>query len=149
VAWHSQQAYGRSEYRGAVLNEVLATHSGPAAEYAQAFDAAHRLVETASSDIFGQLAAYGPPASAGKPDDVDLRPGDRGPQVSFTRQADDGSETRPDLEMGQLVWLDDVLVRDCVQITSGEFSFDLTAEQAERERCTGTVLAGTGEAWPR
>lgn len=59
--------------------------------------------------------------------------------------------TRFNLEMGQLVWLDDALVRDCVQITSGKFSLDLgvlVAEgEEERERCTGTVLPRTGEAW--
>lgn len=142
---HSQQAHGRSEYRAVVLDEVLATLSGPAEKYARAFEAANRRLDTAASDVFSQLAAYGPPAKVGRPQDIDMRSGSRGPQVSFTRPADDGNGPRWHLEMGQLVWLDDALVRDCVQVTSGEFSFDVLT--GERERCTGTVLHGTGQAW--
>lgn len=147
IGRYSQQAHARSEYRGTVLDEVLAALSGPAEEYARSFDAANRLLETAASDVFSQLATYGRPTTAGRPGDIDLRRGARGLLVSFTRPADDGNGTRFHLEMGQLVWLDDALVRDCVQITSSEFSFGLVA--GERERCTGTVLPGTGEAWPR
>jgi hypothetical protein len=146
IGRHSQQAHGRSEYRAAVLDEVLAGLSGPAQEYARSFDAANRLIETAASDVFSQLAAYGQPTTAGRPGDLDMRRGDRRLVVSFTRLADDGNRPRFHLEMGQLVWLDDALVRDCVQITSSESSFGLAS--AQRERYTGTVLPGTGEAWP-
>jgi len=121
IGKHSQQARRRSEYCVAVLDEVLAALSGPAEEYARSFDAANRLLETAASDVLSQLAAYGPPTTAGRPGDIDLRPGARGLLVSFTRPADDENGARFHLEMGQLVWLDDALVRDCVQITSSEF----------------------------
>jgi hypothetical protein len=143
---HSQQVRGRSDYRSAVLDEVLATLSGPAGQYARSFGAANRLIETAASDVFSQLAAYGLPDTEDRVRDIDLRPDPSGLQVSFTHPADDGNGPRSDLGMGELVWLDDVLVSDCVQIISSEFSFNLAGE---RERYTGAVLPGTGEAWIR
>jgi hypothetical protein len=142
---HSQQAHGRSGYRAAVLEEVLAVLSGPTGDYARSFGAANRLIDTAASDVFSQLVAYGLPATEDRARDIDLRRGPHGPLVSFTR-SDDENGMRSYLEMGQLTWLDGLLVRDCVQVTSSEISFGLVGE---RQRYTANVLSGTGEAWSR
>ena len=137
----------RLEYRETVLAEALAALSGRAAEYAQAFDAANRVLETAASDVFEQLAVYGQPTLVHSPQDIDLRPGNRGQLVSFTRPLAGETDTRSHLEPGQLVWLDDQLIADAVQITNIEYSYHDV--MGERERCTGTILPGTGKAWRR
>ena len=137
----------RLEYREAVLAEVLAALSGPAAEYAQAFEAANHALETAASDAVGQLAIYGQPALVHSPQEIDLRPGSRGQLVSFTRPLTDGNDAQFQIEMGQLVWLDDALIPDACQITNFEYSYDEVI--GERERYTGVMLLGTGEAWRR
>lgn len=138
---------GRLEYCEAVLAEVLAALSGPAAEYVQAFEAANRALETAASDVFGQLAVYGQPALVHSPQEIDLRPGSRGQLVSFTRPLVGGNDAQFHLEMGQLVWLDDELIPDASQITNSEHAWDEV--MGERERYTGTIFLGTGEAWRR
>jgi hypothetical protein len=137
----------RLEYREAVLVEVLSALSGPAAEYAQAFEAANRALETAASDAFGQLAVYGQPALVHGPQEIDLRPGSRGQLVNFTRPLTGGNDAQFHLEMGQLVWLDDELIPEASQLTNLEYSYDEV--MGERERYTGTILLGTGEAWRR
>lgn len=143
---HSRQALGRSIYRTTILNDVVAALSGPAKEYAYSFDEANRVLVTAASDVFSQLTAYGQPATSANPKNIDHKPGSHIRLVSFTQAADDGSEsTFPFLEMGQLMWVDNVLIHDCIQITSGQHSFGLAA--GEEQRYTGTVLAGTGRAW--
>jgi hypothetical protein len=146
VQKYSQRADERSEYRAAVLEEALAALSGPAAEYARSFEAANRMLEAAGSNIFGQLAIYGQPTLVPAPQDIDLTPGIHGQLVSFTRLATDSNQTPFHLEMGELVWLDDDLVTDAIQIISSETS---VSSMGERERYTGTILSGTGEAWER
>jgi len=146
VQKHSQRADERSEYRAAVLEEALAGLSGPAAEYTRSFEAANRMLETIAGDVFGQLAIYGQPTLVPAPQDIDLTPGIHGQLLSFTRLARDSNETPFHLEMGKLVWLDDELIPDAVQITRGEIS---VSSIGERERYSGTILSGTGEAWER
>jgi hypothetical protein len=146
VQKHRQHADERSEYRATVLKEALAALSGPAAEYARSFEAANRMLEAAASNVFGQLAIYGQPTLVPAPQDIDLTPGIHGQLVSFTRLATDSDQTPFHVEMGQLVWLDDDLVIDAIQIISSETS---VSSIGERERYTGTILSGTGEAWER
>jgi hypothetical protein len=137
----------RLEFREAALEEVLAGLFGPAAEYVQAFEAANRALETAASDVFGQLAVYGQPTLVRGPQDIDLRLGNRGQLVSFTRPLTGGDDTRFHLETGQLVWLGDELTPDAAQLMNLEYSDDVI--MGERERYTGTLLPGTGKAWKR
>lgn len=149
VTRHSHRAHERWTYRRAVMAEVLASLSGPAAAYAGAFDAANKLLETVAGDTFSQLAVYGPPETEVRPANIDILPGHRGPQVSFTRAPYDGNGLRPHLQMGEIVWLDDALVRDCVQIVAVEFSSGLYSDGEDRERVTGVMLEGTCEGWRR
>jgi hypothetical protein len=135
----------RLDYRKAVVAEALVALSGPAAEYAQAFEAANLALETAAVEVFGQLAVYGQPTLVRNPLDVDLRPGSRGQLVSFTRPPTSGGATLPHLDVGQLLWLEDELVPDAAHLTNLEYSYEeLTGE---RERYTATLLPGTGRAW--
>jgi hypothetical protein len=145
---HSRQAMERSVYRAAILSDAVAALSGPAKEYTSSFEEANRVLVTAASDVFGQLAAYGEPATGASPQNIDYRPGSHIQLVSFTQAANDGNESAsPFLEMGQLMWLDSALVPDCIQIISGQHSFGLA--EGEEQRYTGTVLAGTARAWSR
>lgn len=131
------------DYRAVVLEEVLYALSGPAAEYAQAFEAANHALETAASNVFGQLTVYGRPTPVSGTQDIDLTPGNPGQLVSFTRPVSGGEETQFHLDIGQLIWLDE-LIPDAVQLTKVEYSFNM---MRERERYTGTVVPWTGEAW--
>lgn len=142
----SQRTSEQSEYRASVLEEVLAALSGLAAEYARSFEAANSTLESATSDVFGQLAIYGKPILVPALQDIDLTPGLHGQLVSFTRVAPDSDEAPFYLEMGELVWLDDELIPDAIQIIRSETAF---SSMGERERYTGIILSGTGEAWER
>jgi hypothetical protein len=146
VQKHSQRADARSEYRAAVMEEALAALADPAMEYARSFGEANRMLETMATDVFGQLAIYGQPTLASSPRDIDLTPGIHGQLLSFTHLSADSNGTPFYLEMGELVWLDDDLVPDAIQITRSEFSL---GSISERERYTGKILSGTGEAWQR
>lgn len=146
VQRRSQRADKQSEYRVDVLEEVLATLSGPAAEYVRSFEAANRVLESAASNVFGQLAIYGPPTLVSAPQDIDLTPGIDDQLVSFTRPVTDSNKALFHLETGKLVWLDDDLVPDAIQIIRSEISF---GSIGERERYTGTILSGTAGVWER
>lgn len=134
------------EYRADTLERVLAALSDSAAEYTKAFEAANRLLEIAATEVFGQLAVYGQPVSVSNPQDIDLTPGAYGQLVSFTRPLADEDETQFHLETGQLVWLDNELITDCVRLTRCEIS---VGPMGERQRYTGTILAETRQAWIR
>lgn len=140
---HSPLLLARFNYRVAVMQEVLSTLSGPAHEYATAFGTANRLVETAASDAFGELVAYGPPLSIPSPQDIDLRPGT--PQlVSFTRALTEETEPSGTLEMGQILWLSDPLVPDAIRLIAAQHRFN---DSSAIERWTGLILVGTSDAW--
>jgi len=146
VQKHSQRADQQSEYRRTVLEEAVAALSGPAAEYVRSFDTANRLLETVASDVFGQLAIYGQPTLISAPQDIDLSSEIHGRLLSFTRPLIDPNETPFHLQMGSLVWLDDDLIPDSIQIIRSEVSISAVGE---RERYSGKILSGTGEAWER
>lgn len=132
-------AIRRDAYRQQVLADVLGTLVGAALEYAEAFDAAERLLELAASDVFGQLAAYRPIVLTGV---TDLAAGgaERG-TVEFT------VEDTAYLDVGSLAWVDDPLCSDAVHLTGLSYSFDQAA--GTRVRVTARVLGGTAAAWPR
>jgi hypothetical protein len=133
-------AMPRAMYRQTVLSEEINALTGPAREYADAFDAADQLVETIASDVFGQLATYGEPTTFGRPRDLDIQPGDQR-VVSFTYT----DAAWP--ELGMIAWVDDPLIPDAVLITRGDVNSD--AATGEALRLVGSVLAGTAAAWRR
>jgi hypothetical protein len=139
---YSPLLLARFNYRVAVLGEVLRTLTGPAEEYAEAFGALNQLIEIAASDVFGQLAAYGPPATVGRPYDVDLRPGSF-QLVSFTNSSADTNSPGP-LELGQILWLGDELIPDAVRLIGSTSTF---SQFSMEERWTGIILAGSSAAW--
>lgn len=129
----------RDQYRQLVMAEKLEALAGTAREYVDAFAAADQLVETAASDIFGQLATYGELSTLSQPEDLDLYPGN--PQaVAFTLP--DASWST---EVGMVAWVDDPLIRDAVHITSVTVNLDHATGMVQR--MTGVVLAGTAAAW--
>ena len=140
---HSQNLLARFNHRVAVLKEVLSTLSGVAKEYASSFAVANGLINTAASDVFGELTAYGPPQSVSGAQDIDLRPGTL-QLVSFTREAMDGTTGFRLLEMGQIIWLSDAIVPDAVRLIGTMFSMNLLSAT---ERWTGVILPGTRNAW--
>ncbi len=140
---HSPLLLARFNYRVAVLKQVLSTLSGPAQRYATAFGTANGLLETAASDVFGELATYGPPVSISPPQDIDLRPGTFR-LVSFTRTITEETDFPELLEMGQILWLGDPLVPDAVRLIGAEHRFD---DSGATESWTGVILAGTSNAW--
>jgi hypothetical protein len=131
-------AMRRDAYRQVVLSEEIETLSGSAREYADAFEAADQLVETAASDIFGQLAAYGEPTTFTHVQDIDLLP--RHPQAVTFILADD---VWP--EIGSIAWVDNLLVPDAVHITA--ITVHINEATGDAHRVTGTVLTGTATAW--
>ncbi len=138
TAHEPRLAMPRDRYRRAVLSEEIEALAGSAREYADAFDAADHLVETAASDVFGQLAAYGEPSTFGRPQELDMEPG-RPSAVSFALADDSWPET------GMVVWVDDPLTPDAVHITGVSMNIDRATGVAQR--VTGTVLTGTAAAW--
>lgn len=134
-------AMPRDRYRQVVLSEEINTLTGAAREYADAFDALDQLVETAASDVFGQLAAYGDPTTFNGLRDLDVQPRAAGRAITFILTL----TTWP--EQGMIAWIDDPLITDAVRIT--EVKVSLSIATGEVVRVTGTVLAGTATAWRR
>lgn len=132
-------AVPRDAYRQQVVADAIGALTGPAREYADAFDAADRLVELAGSDVFGQLAVYGAVVLA---DVTELAAHGAGPgTVEFT-VAD-----TVHLDPGAVCWLDDPLFPDAVHLTGLGYSFDQAAGM--RVMATGRGLVGTAAVWPR
>lgn len=138
----SHLALVRHNYRVTILNEALNTLTGSSQEYATSFTNANRIVETAASDVFGELVAYGQPTTVSGPRDIDLRPG-AFQLASFTCTTDAG-DVSP-LNLGQVAWLGDPFVRDAVRLTGVTVS--IGDQVTATERWTGMVLPDTGLAW--
>lgn len=128
----------RNEYRSTVMAEELAALSGAAAEYATTFDAVDRLIETAASDVFGQLACY--PVASWPCNKLEITPGEQ-TVVSFTLE--DDSPMWPGL--GMVAWLDDPLVIDAVQVMGVSYHWDRTGRTTHD--VTAMVLRQTAVAW--
>lgn len=109
-------AVQRDAYRQQVVNDAISALTGPAREYADAFDAADRLLELACSDIFGQLAVYRTVVLRSV-SNLSSHGAGMG-TVTFTVEA------AVHLDAGAVVWLDDPLVEDPVQLTSVNYSVD-------------------------
>lgn len=132
-------AMPRDAYRQTAVADALRALSGAAAEYADAFDAADRLVELAASDIFGQLTVYGPMVLTGVTDIA--AHGDGPGTIEFS------VEDEVHLDTGTVAWLDDPLCPDAVRLIGLGYSFDQAAGM--RVRATAERLVGTAATWQR
>lgn len=130
-------AFRRAEYREGVTAQEVDGLAGSAAEYASAFGAANALIESAASDVFGELTCYG--IDTFEPADVETSPG-RPPTVAFTV-----ADPREWPEPGVLAWLDDPLVADAVHITSVQVQFQNVGSVTIR--AAADVLSGTSDVW--
>lgn len=139
---HSQFALARYNFRVTVLNEALSVLTGSAQEYATAFTDVNKLIQAAASDVFGELAVYGKPATLTGSRDIDLRPGTF--QLVSFNYITDATKTSP-LNLGQIVWLGDALVCDAVRLTGTTVTID--DQIGATERWTGIILPGAGIAW--
>lgn len=138
TAHEPRLALPRDQYRQAVLSQEIDELGGLAREYTDAFDAADQLVETAASDVFGQLAAYGRISTLARPKSLDLQPSS--PEMAeFTLTKDIA------VEPGMVVWLDDSLVPDALHLT--EIHVQMGVATGLLTRVVGNVLAGTAAAW--
>lgn len=140
IAAAGDHAVARAKYRAQVLSDAVTPLSGAAREYTQAFEGVNAVIETAASDIFGQLLAYGAPITISRPQELDVRPGPpRTVEIALSNVA------WPDL--GAVVWIDDPLVDDAVHLIGMAMSYEPV--DGTHHRLTGVVLEGTAESWAR
>jgi hypothetical protein len=131
-------ALRRDAFRQEMIRAAIEELTGAALNYAVTFESVDRLIETAASDVFGQLAAFREPTMLGDQGDIDFIPGT--PQrVSFEYEGD------PWPSPGMLIWLDDELASDAIQIESHQYNF--SPATGGSHRIEGVLLAGTHAAW--
>jgi hypothetical protein len=130
-------ALPRHTYREQVVREQVQSLTGAAREYAEAFDAANELIEHAASDVFGQLAAYGDPSVIDGCCELTLRPG----EISFV------SKAAKMLEGGAIVWIDDCLITDAIQLRDLRINFDSATGMVQRAEAR--LLIESSVAWLR
>jgi hypothetical protein len=138
-AFEPRFALRRSDYREATVHDALATLSGRARSYADAFDLVDRLLERACSDVFGQLVFYGVPGDRLSPLELNLLPGAVAEVDLLVRDVPAFPET------GTLTWVDSPLVPDAIRIVAVSMQFDVV--EGESFRLRGEILAGTSAAW--
>ncbi len=131
-------ALPRAAYREHVMRDEIDALTGTARAYADAFEAADGLVETAASSVFGQIACY--PVRTMAAADLEIVPGAPA-TVRYTTPDVMLHMPRP----GALAWLDDPLVPDAVRINGVTMSLEETGHATLD--LTGDVLAGTAAAW--
>jgi hypothetical protein len=131
-------AVRRAEYRERALGDAIETLTGAAREYADAFEAANKVVETAASEVFGQLVAFGRPSAQYRASDVDLVH-DLSPQLSFILEGHDMPK------VGELAWVDNPFSDDAVQIIGLRMTADV--ERGELIRVSAVLLSGTADTW--
>jgi hypothetical protein len=128
----------RHHYRCTVLDEEIEKLTGPARQFANAFDAADQLVELAASDVFGQLALYGSPLLMQNVTEIDLDPGTPR-HIHFSVNNDCWLST------GELIQIDDPLVADTCRLIATTVSFG--SGSALAARLTAQILPGTSSLW--
>jgi hypothetical protein len=130
----------RLQYRAHQLTEAIARLTGPARDYADAFSAVEELLQFAINDIFGELALYGDPP---KMDvfNVEFDTSNE-PQVEF-EVSDTGSLF---LDLGQVLWLNNPVVKDAVRIEAAAFNTSQTHGSAAHYRAR--ILEHSAAAWP-
>lgn len=125
----------RHTYRCTVLNEEIATLTGPARQFADAFDTADRLLELAASDVFGQLAVYGTPLLMQNVTDIDFEPGTPR-HIRFSVHNDYWPHT------GELIQIDDPLIADTCLLIKATINLG-----SAPTRLAAQILPGTASLW--
>jgi hypothetical protein len=105
-------AIPRNEYRAHATRVAVENLKGSARAYVDAFSAANELIDTTTSEVFGQLMAYGDPLTISACG-LDLL-GGRPPRVAFSLAEHYVVCIGP----GSLLRLDDPLVPDILRIDS-------------------------------
>ncbi|MEV7782761.1 hypothetical protein [Kitasatospora sp. NPDC088351] len=137
-AHEPSRVMARHNYRTVVQDEEIDALTGPARDFADAFEHANTLVETAASDVFGQLAIYGAPSALGTVTGIDLEPGT--PRIAhFTYDGDLWPHP------GQLVQIDDALVKETCRLSGTSFS--ITQGSQASSRLSAEILPGTAAFW--
>lgn len=132
-------ALPRAEYRSHTTAQTIASLSGSAREYADAFNEVHNLLTLVACDIFGELALFGEPWPVPV---LNLETPEPGlPIVAFEGQGAAGFF----LTTGQVLWLSNESVADAVRIEAMSMKFDV---EGMRDHFEARVLLGTGAGWP-
>lgn len=132
-------AWRRTEYRSSTVAAVVESLEGAARDYAQAFSALQELLQLCTTDVFGELVAYGDPKEV-RASMLEF-PGPDASIVEFTAPDADPIS----FGTGQLVWLEESLVRDVVRVEAMTMSFDDVQDMTFSFRAR--ILDGTREAW--
>jgi hypothetical protein len=131
----------RGEYRTEVVIDAISNLHGAARDYADTFAQANDLIRFSATDIFGRLIMYDEPLELSV-FNLDFRSGGAG-NLSFEI---DGSNWFH-LEMGSIVYIDEPLIRDAIQIDA--FETGLIPRVGERIPVRGRAISGTGDALRR
>jgi hypothetical protein len=132
-------ALPRAEYREHTTAEVIDSLTGPAREYADAFNDVHELLTLVACDIFGELALFGEPWPVPV---LNLETSEPGQQiVAFEANGATGLF----LTTGQVLWLSNESVTDAVRIEAMSMKFDV---EGSRHHLEARVLTGTREGGP-
>lgn len=124
--------------RKALTALVAGELSGPAADYARAFEEVNDDINFVVTHIFSQLLIFGMPIQMGATEGLELLPG-TAPRVTF--------QTNEVLHVGRLYWSDDPIVADSVHVDS--VSLSSSAVHGTVCSCSGTILKGSARAWRR
>ncbi|WP_326954649.1 hypothetical protein [Amycolatopsis sp. NBC_01286] len=134
-------ALPRNEYRSQTTSDLIGSLTGKARSYSEAFERVNRLITVATSDVFGQLVAFGEPPTLSVTN-LDLR-GDKSANIQF--EAPEHYTVL--LDCGNVAWLDDTLVTDAVRIESLSTSLMPTGDGMLR--LGAVILDGTADGWQR
>lgn len=137
-AYEPHVAVRRNEFRESAMAAALDALSGIAKEYAEAFAAVDALIETAASNVFGQIAAYGSPTVFEQVSEIDIESG-VSPRVHFT--LNDVSFPK----LGMLAFVKDEMVMDAMFL--GTITLSHYEGSGTSFRVTGDMLKGSGAAW--
>ncbi len=132
-------ALPRAKYREQVTADLVASLSGKARSYSEAFRKVDRLITVAASDVFGQLVAYGDPPVL-PVSNLDLRGGE---VTTVLFEVPDKFSLA--VGCGNVVWLDDPLMTDAVQI--GSLSMNWTSTGSGTLKLSALVLDATSDGW--
>ena len=117
----------RNEFRKQQLRDVVDDLSEDAREVCMAFEAVDYFIDFCALDVLGYLTLFGAPRVINSVEKLQIDAG-RNPDVRF-------ETSWPILDTGDLWFLEDSLIDDCVFLHSIGFSFDQDSSR--------TVVAGT------
>lgn len=130
----------RYEYRVSVVKDEISKLSGGAREFTDAFGLIDEKIEFVLSNVLGSLVINYPIHEIRGVEELALSPSDNGTTVEFLQRP-----LQLILDPGDVVFIDDPLVEDAVQLLEIEFSFSKL--DGESLRLRGVLLPGSGDAW--